>query len=156
MSEGGRDRHLASLPHGYLRQPAEIFGKNVRRQRGREYRPADCLRILGAAEPIEDVDLQPGDILALERWHARVLGPVKGVLGPVKGFLEPPHSDKAFHNLSDRRGFTAGQAPRRDVAVDVAARIGDVFQGDGQVLMLSGSSLLEPLAGDAFELIEAG
>src|SRR5271157_6135822 len=149
MSAGGRDRHLASLTHGDLRQSVEIFGENVGRQRGREYRPADCLRILGAAEPIEDVDLQPGDIPALVHGHLRTLG-------PVEGFLEPPGGDKAFGNLFDRRVFSAGEALRRDVAVDVATRIGYVFQGDRQVMMVSGRSMVELLAGHAFELIEAG
>ncbi|HKM73156.1 MAG TPA: hypothetical protein VJX94_24355 [Stellaceae bacterium] len=125
MSAGGRDRPLASLARGDLRHPVEIFGQ-VGRQRGHEYRPADGLRILGAAEPIEDVDLQPGDIPAFERWHVRALC-------PVEGFLEPPRGDKAFGNLFGRRGFAAGQSLRRDVAVDVGARIGDIFQGDRRI-----------------------
>jgi len=135
MSAGGRDRPLASLPCGDLRQPAEIFGQNVGRQRRREYRPADCLRILDAAEPIENVDLQPGDIAALEPGRIRTLD-------TVEGLLEPPRGDQAFGNLFDRRSFAAAQAFRRDVAVDVAARIGDVFQSDRQVSMLSGRSMV--------------
>jgi hypothetical protein len=57
MSEGDRDRSLASLARVGLWHPIEIFGQNVGRQRSREYRPADRLRILGAAKPIEDLDL---------------------------------------------------------------------------------------------------
>lgn len=74
----------------------------------------------------------------------------------MEGFLEPPGGDKAFGNLFDRCGFAAGESLRGDVAVDVAARIGDVFQGDRPVSMLFGRPMVEPLAGHVFELIEAG
>jgi hypothetical protein len=46
MSACGRDRPLASLGDGVLRQSAEVFVQNACGQRSCEHRPTDCLRVL--------------------------------------------------------------------------------------------------------------
>jgi hypothetical protein len=153
MSAGSRDCPLASLGDDVLRQSAEVFVQNVSGQRGCEYRPTDRLRVLGPTEAIKDVDLQRADVATL------VLGDVRTV-EPLEGFLKASCGEKAFADILDRHAFGAGEALRRDVSVNVAARIGDVFQGDRQrslpVTVLSGRCMVEALAHHAFEFIQAG
>ena len=46
----------------------------------------------------------------------------------MEGFLKTPRGEKAFADLLDRQVLGAGEALRRDVPVNVAARIGDFFR----------------------------
>src|ERR1700680_1110868 len=77
----------------------------------------------------------------------------------MEGFLKTPRGEKAFADLLDRQVLGAGEALRRDVSINVAARIGDVLQGDRQRLlpvgMLSGKGIIEAIANHAFEFIQA-
>jgi hypothetical protein len=72
-------------------------------------------------DPIQDVYLQRADIATL------VLGDIRTV-DPMERFLKAPGCEKAFVGLLDRHVFGAGEALRRDVPVNVAARIGDFFR----------------------------
>jgi hypothetical protein len=109
---------------------------------------------LGSTQAIQDVDPQRADIAALAFGHFRTIE-------PIQGFLEARRGEKAFADLLDRQVLRCpARRLHRDVSVNVAARIGNVFQGGRlhplPVVMLAGMCMVEALAHHAFELVQAG